>query len=910
MAKFGEFVAAVEDEKPACFMISETWLNSQIPDSLIAVPGYSVFRGDRGDRRGGGVCIYVKDSLFKNCVVAESKLDVPQVESVCLLLKHRCFDLALCCIYRPPDSSLTSDTMLFDALSGLAAAHRTLLICGDFNLPGMSWPSPTANSNASRLLLDMLDNTHLLQIVSEPTRFRHGQRPSLLDLVITSEEDLVSNLRCMPPLGKSDHSVLGFHIQLSLKSQPRRTSIDKTFINFETINCDLSRTDWASVLSMTTVEECWSSFCDTLLSVKSHHTVTRKYSLCPSKPWINGPIIKMIRVKKSMWQRYRRSGLDSDYAGHRRLSNELSALISFSRREYELGIVNSSNPKRLYKYVRSSLSSKVATPQLRNEQGEVTGVDEEVASIFAESFAASFTIEPDGVLPTTHQASRMQESLTEVVFTEELVLEKLTCLDVTKSQGPDGISAAYLKSCAASLCFPICLLLQKSFECSSLPTIWRTATIKPIFKRGDKFEAKNYRPISLIPIVAKVMESIIVDVMKEFLLLHNIIPSQQHGFTRGRSVVTNLLTCLNDWTNSVDSGSSVDVVYLDFSSAFDRVPKQRLLSKLEHVGIRGRLLLWVSAFLSSRQFSVRVGSAISNRRPVLSGVPQGSVLGPLLFNIYTSDLQYILQTRFSMYADDVKLYDDSSNPSILQKDLDAIFLWSQLWLLPLNVGKCVVLYIGKDNPKQSYFIEGTSLKHVSSHSDLGVVISSDLSWSEQVIRQVKKANSIGYLISKVFSSFSVSMTSKLFKTYVRPILEYSNPVWCPLLVRDINMLESVQRRFTRLPYGVQRPSYEARLEAMSLCPLESRRRRGDLIFTYKALHNGTSPVHQLFVLNTDERLRGHSLKLSRSTFRTSCRQNFLPNRVFHAWNALPNEAVTAPSTNSFKNYIDSVGVVQ
>ena len=153
------------------------------------------------------------------------------------------------------------------------------------------------------------------------------------------------------------------------------------------------------------------------------------------------------------------------------------------------------------------------------------------------------------------------------------------------------------------------------------------------------------------------------------------------------------------------------------------------------------------------------------------------------------------------------------------------------------------------------------------------------------------------------------MISTLFRTYVRPILEFANSVWCPVLVRDVNMLESVQRRFTRLPYGAQRPSYEERLRTMKLSSLASRRLRGDLIFTFKALRNPLSPVRHLFTLNPDERLRGHSLKLSRSDFRTSCRQNFLPNRVFYAWNALPSLAIDAPSVNSFKNIIDSINLV-
>lgn len=896
-------------ERPSCFMISESWLSPRIIDSLINLAGYSVYRGDRLDRRGGGVCVYLRDSVFGSCSVSVSDLEVPRVEGICLDLKHECFSLALCCVYRPPDTHSEDDDILFETLASLASHHKTLILCGDFNLPDLSWPTPVPRCYASRLLVDLLDHTHLQQMVSEPTRFRTGQQPSLLDLIITSDTDLVANLEHLGPIGKSDHTVLRFQLQISLTSRPRRTFTNKTVIDFEALKNDLGQVDWVSVLSKHSVEENWCLFCEKLRELQSLNSVSRRYIIFPSKPWINQSVINLIRRKKSLWQRYRRSGLIGDYAKHRHLSNELALLIKDSRRNFETNVVNTSNPRRLYKYVRSSMSSKVTTPQLRNKNGILTSLNDEVASIFADSFAESFGIEPDGMLPTSHRRSRVRDDLSEINFSEEIVLSKLMKLDITKSQGPDGISAALLKTCSSSLCTPVCLLMRQSFVTTALPDMWRMATIRPIYKKGDKFDAKNYRPISLVSIIVKTMESVIVDVMTAFLTDHHVIPSEQHGFTRGRSVVTNLITCVNDWTHSVDSGSCVDVIYLDFSKAFDRVPKQRLLSKLEHAGIRGKLLRWISAFLTNRKFMVRVGDGVSDQRLVLSGVPQGSVLGPLLFNIFTSDLQYFINSKFSLYADDVKLYNDPLDSSHLQADLDSIFSWSQRWLLPLNIEKCVTLHIGRNNPAQTYFIDGIPLKHVSSHSDLGVVINSELTWSEQTLQQVKKANSFGYMMSKAFGSFNPAMTATLFKTYIRPILEFANPVWSPALVRDISMMENVQRRFSRLPYGLQRPSYEERLEIMHLSPLVSRRLRGDLIFTFKALRDAHSPVRHLFVLNPDDRLRGHSLKLSREAFRTSCRQNFIPNRVFYAWNALPGEAVIAPSVNSFKNFIDSNSAV-
>ena len=305
---------------------------------------------------------------------------------------------------------------------------------------------------------------------------------------------------------------------------------------------------------------------------------------------------------------------------------------------------------------------------------------------------------------------------------------------------------------------PLKILMEQSFESGTLPLEWRSAVVKPIYKKGDKFVADNYRPVSLTSHVVKIAESIVYDALIEFMINCNIIPTEQHGFVPGRSVTTNLLCSLEDWTKTLDSGESTDVLYLDFSKAFDRVPLRHLLLKLNHFGVRGNLLRWIEAFLSNRLFSVKVGDVFSMQRRVLSGVPQGSVLGPLLFVIYTSDIKYSLKSPFVMYADDLKIYNKSCNFTVLQNDLDVVANWSCTWLLPINSAKCVVLYTNSSrNPKHDYHVNGTQLFKVDSYRNLGVMVSSSVLWSEHIAEVVKKANRIIFLISRTFRAITISM---------------------------------------------------------------------------------------------------------------------------------------------------------
>jgi hypothetical protein len=291
----------------------------------------------------------------------------------------------------------------------------------------------------------------------------------------------------------------------------------------------------------------------------------------------------------------------------------------------------------------------VGTPQVRDITGSVTDNSDVAADIFADVFSKVFTNESRDRIPAVPGPPN-STFLSDIDFLETVLCEKIRKLKMSKSPGPDLITAKVLSNCAAELSVPLSVLMKQSFRSGVLPPDWRSAIVRPIFKKGDKFDATNYRPVSLTSLVVKAMESIIYDQVVRFLLDCGLIPLQQHGFLPDKSIQSNLLGCLADWTREADNGNSVDVLYLDFSKAFDRVPKRRLISKLQHLVITGNLLAWINAFLSERTFCVRVGESYSRPVRVHSGVPQGSVLGPLLFIAYTADLGDILRSPFAMYT--------------------------------------------------------------------------------------------------------------------------------------------------------------------------------------------------------------------------------------------------------------------
>ena len=388
---------------------------------------------------------------------------------------------------------------------------------------------------------------------------------------------------------------------------------------------------------------------------------------------------------------------------------------------------------------------------------------------------------------------------------------------------------------------------------------------------------------------------------------HNLVSKDQHGFVKGKSCLTNLLETLEDITSSLDEGSGIDMVFLDYKKAFDTVPHKRLLYKVKKYGFGEVYTNWIENFLSHRKQTVFIRGQSSKPADVLSGVPQGSVLGPLLFILYVNDIPEIVKAKVKMYADDTKVYEDQTQCSSLQLDLKRLEEWSRKWLLKFNELKCKVMYFGKNNPKQTYTLGNTELEKVTTEKDLGVHITDDAKPSQQCIEAAKKASQALGFVKRTFSYYDRHSFSVLYKTYIRSKMEFAVQAWNPYLKKDIECLEKIQHRATKLVPELRNLEYNERLKALNLTTLEERRERGDLIETYKIL-TGKENIdrEKFFTLRDNSSTRGNSMKIYKPRLQKCIlqRMNFFSVRVVNAWNCLPDQVVSAPSVNSFKNRLD------
>ncbi len=409
------------------------------------------------------------------------------------------------------------------------------------------------------------------------------------------------------------------------------------------------------------------------------------------------------------------------------------------------------------------------------------------------------------------------------------------------------------------------------------------------------------------------MEKIIKEQIVDYLTFNNLFSPDQYGFRHQRSCLQQLLEALEDWTAYLDNGDHVDIIYFDFAKAFDSVPHKRLLNKLRLYGISGNLYDWIGSFLENRKQRVVLNGCKSDWVTVTSGVPQGSVLGPLLFLLFVNDLtSHIEFCKVKMFADDIKLYaKEKGNHSKIQRDITKICDWSKTQQLPINPQKCKFLRLGNCNDSfQRYTLtinNGTpvEISKVEEMKDLGVIIDSKLKFDKHISEICRKAQGVLASIKRTMTFMDTEVFINLYKSLVRPLLESSVPVWNPYLKKHEKQLESIQRRATKLVRSISHLSYNERLRILKLPTLLYRRRRGDMITTFKLFHGLIDTESSRFFKINNNRTRGHEFKIVVNKSRLDIRKHFFSQRVINEWNSLKKEIVNADNVLNFEKLYDS-----
>ena len=915
LCKRDDLCLLICNEEPDLILVTEVIPKAQrnpIAPAQLSIPGYNVFTsfnpsfpnlGPSGTR---GICIYAADHLR----VSEVSLGYSSVEHIWIRLSLVGSDgLLLGCIYRSPSSGMEESILdldnLFQQATSMSFSH--VLIAGDFNIPHIDWENQTSSApatHASHTFIETVQDCLLYQHIKDPTRYRLGETPNTLDLVFTNEEGMVKNIQYLSPLGNSDHVVLRF--ALTCYMNPVESFPSKRVItDYKQVSEVLRASSW-SQMEMMSLDDAYSFFRSTVTLAIEKSSKTRSTHR-NKNIYMDRKAMQMKKKKQTLWGIHHRTHDPIDFARFARCRNELRRLTRNLRSRYESKLVSNlkQNPKAFWRYASSRLRTRSRVDDLRTEDGAITSSNQEKADVLSRYFTSVFTQEGNTPVPMMRRYWE-GPTLEDVDVSPIKVEAKLALLRPNSSPGPDTIHPRILCESAQSLAIPLSILFRKSLDSGRLPHEWKTGEITPIFKKGDRQSPSSYRPVSLTAVPSKVLESLVRDNLLHHMSATGMLHGAQHGFLPKRSCATQLMEVVEDWTAAMEDGDPVDVVYLDFAKAFDSVPHQRLIHKLHAYGIRGKLLNWITAFLLDRQQRVVVQGSRSAWAPVTSGVPQGSVLGPVLFTIFVNDMPWEVSSSIKLFADDTKLYrrvprgDDD-----LQADIDALVRWSTKWLLPFNASKCTVMHIGHQNPSTNYSLGGTLMEVTTEEKDLGIIVDTHMNFHKQTAVAISKASQMLAVIKCSFANINEFTLPLLFKTMVRPLLEYCNTVWGPFGKVDQQRLERVQRRATRMVLSIRHLPYPERLRLLRLPSLCYRRRRGDMVTVYQLLHGGMAvPQETFLVRNTSKMTRGHPWKLRKPRTVKLPRRNAFSSRVINDWNALPAEVVSAESVNQFKNRLD------
>lgn len=865
-----------------CFdiiVLTETWLIPNIADCELVDSRYLVYRCDRdreacGKSDGGGVLVAVRRGLNAiRCVIRPSSLsdsgvccNLPSnIDYVFLKFEtsvHHEYSV-VCGVYIPPNQNDNTYELLFNAFQYelTSGAVNDFFIIGDFNLPHVEWDS----NDKYAIMRDQLQSSsstyrllsHFLSLLNaKQYNIFKNSKDRILDLFISNTDTCKCELP-LSPLVQIDNyhpPFIAHTIFLEVPQKPMIRCAEPKYkfieANYDVINSEIHSIDWANILNGLSLESAVYLFYEEINKIIRKHVPLRPTKSKEFPIWFSRPLIHVFKNKEKAWIRWKKYGNKSDYETFAVFRRRFKLLCKECYNTYINSIESGMHRdlKLFWSFVKTR-KDKNGIPSNMTYNNSQSNNPQEICNMFSKYFGsvyvkkdtASTLVDLDS-LPCTSTNGII---LSDISFSIDTIIRTLKTLDVAKGSGPDGLPPLFFKHTADSISIPLFHIFNRSLREGYVPRVWKAANITPVFKCGSKNIVSNYRPISLLSTLSKVLERLVHN--NVYSSFHNIIIPEQHGFVKNRSTVSNLVLYANFLFDKMDKRLQIDSIYTDFCKAFDKVDHEILLQKIAYNGIRGNLLRWFSSYVTNRTQKVVINGFSSDEISVSSGVPQGSIMGPLLFLIFINDISTCFKnSNFLLYADDLKIFrsiktfDDCV---LLQDDLDRLTSYCQENKLILSLPKCKsITFTKKSNIIQfEYSLCNTPLEKVSLIKDLGVFFDSKLHFDYHINHIINKAFQLYGFVMRTCKPFKKSGTYLLlYKSLIRPQLEYATQVWNPFYQRYRDLLESVQSKYLRsVNYRCYRSwsSYVNLLHKYSLSTLSKRRSLLDCVFLYKVCRN-------------------------------------------------------------------------
>ena len=941
--KISELQSFANIEQPDIIALNETWLkNSIASNEILPSSQYEVFRNDRTRKthpqdpnnpkkfreNGGGVLLAVRSDLDATTTripvslgaeMLAVKISFPNKESI-----------VICTCYRVGTLGLPNHDVIVSYIRKLVSKKSPpkIYVIGDFNLPHTDWLSSSSTVSIEQSFIDSFSDLSLSQLIMSPTH----KSGNTLDILLSNYDNTIGNLNVCDPhsVCKSDHFPVTFSIKSSFsrKKTPKRKIYNFKKANWDMINRELCSIDW-KVLECLDPDLSWKLVKECIMNLVDRHIpkVTIKSEFQP--PWFDSELFSSCRKKDRLRDKFKISGSISDELKFDTSRKDFKRLSSAKIRD---NLFNSDDPalitKKFWSHVKYQ-SNSCRIPNCVSYSGQLRFKPKDQAELFNSFFFNQFS---DPSLYDT-DISYANDSDYDIDFDHRDVRKLLSNINSNKAQGPDGIHGKILKNCSVGLAYPLTCIFRGSYNSGYIPQEWKLANVVPIFKKGKKSEVENYRPISLTCLVMKVFERIVK--RKLLSLTSTILDPRQHGFLEQKSCTTNMVNFCDSLALSLNENIVNHVVYFDFAKAFDSVNHDILLHKLKTLyNIDGTLLKFLTNYLQGRYQRVVIGNEMSSTLSVNSGVPQGSILGPLLFVLFINDIPLGLSdgTDIVLYADDTKIWrkiHSSSDNVNLQMDIDYLSDWALRNKMRFHPAKCKVLVVsGKPSlsPPFAYNLDGSPLLYVDLEKDLGVDITPKLSWNSQCDRIYTKAcQQLGMVRRNGHIVIDQKRRRALYLSLVRSQFENCSIIWRPCNKSLSDKLESLQKKAIKWILSEEGRSYPPeqyvkRCKLVDILPLSQKFDLNDLIFFHKVLNNliPVSLPYYLSLYQGTSRLRRCHLdslsivssilpKLSQNSHNTCTSNNPLEKSFFYRthilWNGLPLQVRQIVSTSLFKSEV-------
>ena len=898
---------------------TETWLNPNITSDDISLISYHhPERKDRVVDNHGGVIVYIKDSIH---YVRRRDLEPNGVECIWVELTLRQKHVLFGVFYRPPSADALYFSSIEDSIHlAVDTGINDIIITGDFNYNML-------NAHTSNKIKSICEQFSLTQTIDNPTHFTEHSS-SLIDIILTNNETNMVYSGVRDPFLNQE---IRFHCPVfgilnftkpKFKSYTRHTwSYDRGDYNL--LREKAADTNW-NILSDPDINIHTKNITDHIISISKACIPNRLTRIKPDEPlWMNTNIKRYIRKRKRAYKQAKRTNIPSHWRKFRAIRNRVITMIRESKKTLNETIENKLNSNTLtsrdwWSTLKSVISptNSSSIPPLENN-GQTYTDNLEKANLLNNYFREQTLINDDNVNVPDVANYDIENELSSIILTPAEIEIVLKSLPVGKAVGPDGISNKILRELSVELSLPFCSLFNQSLQTGVFPDCWKISNVCPIPKSGNRSSISNYRPVSLLCTSEKVFERTVFKHIFNHFQYNNILTPLQSGFIPGDSTVNQLTYLYDSFSHALDFGKEVRVVFCDISKAFDRVWHEGLLKKLEAAGITGHLLTWFRSYLSDRRQRVVLPGVESAWNFIRAGVPQGSILGPLLFLLFINDIVTDIGSNIRLFADDTSLFIIVENPDmaaeLLNMDLEKIMEWAKRWLVTFNPTKTESLLISRKINQPVHpplFMDNQIIEEVSSHKHLGIFLSNDCSWHKHIDYVKEKAWVRINVMRRLKFRLNRKSLETIYFSFIRPLLEYADVIWDNCTYYEKLELDKIQSEAARIVSGATKlVSLHALYEEVGWESLEKRRRKHKLLLLYK-MFNNLSPLYLCSLIpptvdtQSSYNLRNaHNIRTIHSRT-TQYFNSFLPSTI-REWNTLPLDVRNCDSINSFKRKLNS-----